>query len=67
MSGITVLDVTIGDITEEVDKLQRVDGPHSSLYAMGAIDALMWVLGSAPPASEGGLKKFPVVLTSHDH
>lgn len=55
-----LVEVPVKNLQAEVAKLARADGPHSQLYAQGAIDALTWILCGNRPPSEGGTKEFPL-------
>ena len=50
---ITV-ETSLSALEKEEKRLQSVDGPNSRLYALGALDAIRWVMrGSLPPSERG--------------
>jgi hypothetical protein len=62
MRLIEIPEVTI---ERELEELSNPEGPHSSIYAMGATAALLWLLRGEPPPSKGGMNALPVVLSRH--
>ena len=61
-----LLEIPTAKIEAELAALGDPQGPHSSLYAMGASAALLWLLRGTPPASQGGPTAMPVILEPHN-
>lgn len=66
-----IVETPLQTIQLEMAKLaQAVEvGPHTTLYAKGAIDALSWLISGQNPASSGGVTNFPPIdqLTENVH
>jgi hypothetical protein len=58
-----IVETPLQSIKVELEKLvaARDVGPHTSMYAKGAIDALSWLISGENPASEGGINHFPPI------